>query len=279
MDTVLQEPYPLTNCQPAYWNNIMKKYKTILLAALFILGACNTDPIIQDTAETDKNLLTYRVFTEQSYPPFIMHGGTEVSGFEYDLLEAIAKDQNFKLTYTPHPWKGLFDTLTNNQSDILSAGITITDERKKLMSFSDPYFETESVLLVGKQADIKNFSETISKKIAVKEGTSQDQTAKTHHAVPVYVATTWFTIRSVLNGEADGSLGDYGVMSYYVKEYKDKYNINIVHDTAAEKEQLGFAVKKDNTELLNKINTGLRKLKSNGQYDTIYTKWFGNKPN
>ncbi|UOP05247.1 transporter substrate-binding domain-containing protein [Conchiformibius kuhniae] len=253
----------------------MRRHFFLLLLPL--LGACGAGDNGQ-TASQASALPEYRVFTEQSYPPFIMHGGSETSGFEYDLLNAIAAKQGFTLNYTPHLWAGLFDTLDAGKSDILSAGITITEARKEKMSFSEPYFETESALLVGKDSQIKSFADMMGKKIAVKEGTSQDQTVKQYQkgvGEPVYVATTWFTIRETMAGNTDAALGDWGVMRYYTKQHGKEYGISVVRDPKAEKELLGFAVKKDNTQLQSKLNRGLAQLKADGSYDKIYQKWFG----
>lgn len=255
----------------------MKKHLRILsLATMLLLNGCDDAPTSTPTPMPTHR--TYRVFTEQSYPPFIMHGGHQVSGFEYDLLDAIAKNQGFELHYTAHLWAGLFDALQEDRADILSAGITITETRKAKMLFSNPYFETETVLLVSKDAPIKTFNDLMGKKVAVKKGTSQDQIVHQYqkgHGQAIYVGTTWLAIREIIKNNADAALGDWGVMRYYVKKHGDEYGIHVVRHTNAEKEQLGFAIQKNNVELQKKINDGLAQLKKDGTYQQIYQKWFG----
>lgn len=252
----------------------MKKY---LLAAfaLLMITACSDQPASEHTSAAA--LPVYRVLTEHSYPPFIMHTDNgEVSGFEYDLLEAIAANQGFKLHYSAHPWQGLFKTLEENRADIISAGITITDERKKQMDFSDPYFETESVLLANKNTlpTLKGLTNLNGAKVAVKAGTSQNEILLKSGAEVIYTDTTWLTVASALKGKSDAAIGDLGVMSYYAQRYHHD-GLHLIRDTGAAKEQLGFGMKKDHLALQNKINAGLKQIRQNGTYQKIYEKWFG----
>lgn len=255
----------------------MKRLLSVFLL-LPCLQACSSDESSPADEQTRKP--QYRVFIEQTYPPFIMHGGDQASGFEYELLEAIAAKEGFTLSYTPYLWAGLFDALKQDQADILSAGITITDARKEKMLFSDPHFETESVLLVHKQSNIKSFNDIIGKKIGAKKGTMQEQIIQQYqkgYGQIVDIPTTWMSVSRTMTGQTDGALGDLGVMQYYAKQYGSQYGIEVVRDPKAVKEQLAFAVKLGNTELQSKLNSGLTKIKADGNYERIYRKWFGDQ--
>lgn len=252
----------------------MKKYLYVLL---LLTAACSPSDHTAASASDGKEQAEYRVLTEHSYPPFIMHADNgEVSGFEYDVLQAVAAKQGFTLKYHAHPWAGLFQALNDNRADIVSAGITITDERKKQMDFSDPYFETESVLLVGKRfpKNIKSFAQLKGMAVAVKSETSQDEVLLANGATPFYTDTTWQSVSAILNHKTDAALGDLGVMSHYAKRY-EKEGMHVVRDPNAVKESLGFGVKKDNAALQNQINDGLSAIRKDGTYDKIYQKWFG----
>ena len=251
----------------------MKKYLYVLL---LLTAACSPSDHTAASASDGKEQAEYRVLTEHSYPPFIMHADNgEVSGFEYDVLQAVAAKQGFTLKYYAHPWKGLFQALDENRADIVSSGITITDERKKQMDFSNPYFETESVLLVGKKfpKNIKNFSQLNGISVTVKSGTSQDEILLKNGAVPVYTDTTWQTVSAILNNKTDAALGDFGVMSHYAKRYRNE-GMYMVRDPNTVKEHLGFGIKKGNTALQSQINNGLNEIRKDGTYDKIYQKWF-----
>lgn len=264
----------------------MKK-SLLLLTSWVLLAACSGGENAADSggsgsAEAAKpapaaSSQSYRVFSEASYVPFIMHdGNNKVSGFEYDLLNAIAQKQGFTLTFTAHTWEDLFPTLARGESDILTSGISITEERQKIMDFTDSHLETETALLT-KNEKIQQFADMAGKKISIQTGTTQDKLAEQHQRGNGSIEkeeTTWRTIQAVLKNEADASLGDLAVMNYYVKQYPDQ-KIRVVRDPKAQKEQLAFAVKKDNVELKNKLNQGLKQIKDDGTYQKIHDKWFG----
>lgn len=258
----------------------MMKYSILFLSTCLLMVACKKNEVVADLAASDviaeSNQPVYRVLTEQSYPPFILHSGIDkIEGFEYDLLTEIAKRQGFQVKFSPYTWEGLFDTLDSGQSDIVSSGITVTDERKKRMLFSDPYFETETVLLMKKDVySIQKFSEMRGKKIAVKRGTFQDNMVKQNGGNPTYADSSWLTVKNTMAKETAATLGDFGVLTYFAKKYPDE-NLKIVKDPSSEKEQLAFVVKKDNVALQNKLNVGLQQLKADGTYQQLYQKWFG----
>lgn len=255
------------------------KYPVLFLSVCLLMSACgknNAPTNNADSAATSSEQPVYRVFTEQSYPPFIMHLGVDkVEGFEYDLLTEIAKRQGFQLSFTPYTWEGLFDTLNADKADILSAGITVTEDRKKRMLFSEPYFETETVLLLNKNTtNIHKFSDMRGKKIAVKQGTFQDNMIKYYGGESTYAESSWLTVKSTIAQYSAATLGDLGVLSYFATKYPEE-GLKVIKDPSSDKEQLAFVVKKDNVELQSKLNQGLQQLKTDGTYQQLYQKWFG----
>lgn len=258
----------------------MRQYLLILATSLFMLNACNNETTAPQTTETTppaaSNQPTYRVYGEQNYLPFILQtSATDVSGFEYDVLMEIAKRQGFHLTFTPYTWEGLFDTLEKGQADIVSSGITITDERKQKMLFTDPHFETETVLLTHKdKPDMKKFTDMKGKKIAVQKNTLQGNIVEQYGGTPIALETSWLAVKHTMTKQSDASLGDYGLFKYLSKNYEAE-GLVVVQDPSSTKEQLGFGVKKDNTALQAKLNQGLQQIKTDGTYERIYQKWFG----
>lgn len=259
----------------------------LLLSSWVLLAACSGGENAADSggsgsAEAAKpapaaSSQSYRVFSEQNYVPFIMHdGNNKVSGFEYDLLNAIAQKQGFKLTFTAHTWEDLFPTLARGEADIITSGLTITEERQKNMDFTDSHLETETTLLT-KNEKIHQFADMMGKRIGIQNGTIQTQLAEQYQKGNGEIEkydTPWLTVNAVLKNEVDATLGDLAVMNYYVKQYPDQ-KIRVVRDPKAQKEQLAFAVKKDNAELKNKLNQGLKQIKDDGTYQKIHDKWFG----
>lgn len=263
--------------------NKLKLLSTALLLS-FSLSACQENTNSNTSASTVSNTKTsetqkavYQVYSEQNYIPFIMHDGKgTVTGFEHDLLQAIAEKENIEFKFVAHTWEDLFNVLQNKKADVITSGITITEERKQTMDFIEPHLETETVILTKDNA-IQSFNDMKGKKVSVQEGTLQGSIAEKHQHGQGEILldkTNWSSIKRLLNKEADIVLGDKVVMNYYQAQYANEKFI-VVKNKSSEKELLAFAVHKDNIDLKNKLNNGLKKIKEDGTYKTIHNKWFG----
>ncbi|MFD1245616.1 basic amino acid ABC transporter substrate-binding protein [Paralysiella testudinis] len=244
----------------------------------FLITSCSDTPVADTTASQPVAATTvYKVMTEPTYPPFVFRDQQDrPSGFDVDILNAIAQQQGFSLTYTSHPWQSIFNTLDQGQADIVSAGITITEARKERMDFSAPYFESRQMALLGAgAANSQSFADLKPMRLALKPGTTSDDMAKQQGLTEkaTYENTTFLTIRKVMSGEADATIGDSGVMLYYQQAYPDA-KLKTLTDNNLPPEEYGFVVRKGNTELQNKLNQGLQAIKSNGTYDRIYRQYF-----
>ena len=141
----------------------MKKWIIAAVAcSALALGACGGQNKNSSAANPDK---VYRVGMNAEFAPFESQTSEgNVEGFDVDLMNAMAKAGNFKVEFKHQPWESLFPSLGNGDIDIVISGVTITDERKQSMDFSDPYFEITQVVLVpkGKKVassdDLKNMA-------------------------------------------------------------------------------------------------------------------------
>ncbi len=250
---------------------------TAASALLLLLSACGGEP--EQNAATERAASsqnpTYRVYTQAFYPPYVMmeEGSTE-HGFEYEILQAVAQKQHFDLHFSTRPWELLFPALDANEADILSAGITATEERKEKMDFTEPFFVSRMALLLPEKSDIQSAKQLNGKKVGVKSGTTHDQFLAALAVQPQKKATVWLAVRELMNEHADAVIGDYGTLSHYAKQYPD-YRFRILPIEEAPKENLAFAVRKGNTELLNKLNAGLQQIRADGTYQKIHDKWLG----
>ncbi|QMT30781.1 substrate-binding periplasmic protein [Alysiella filiformis] len=257
----------------------MKKSWFAILTACFLM-ACGESAPQQSTAAASSpsdNKPVYRVYSEQNYVPFIMHAmGQEPSGFEYDLLQAIGAKQGVKFTYTAHVWEDLFASLNRNDSDIISAGLTVTEERKKDMDFTDPHLESSPVILT-KNKQIQSFADIAGKKVSIQSGTTHQQLVEQFQKGNGNIIkrdTAWLIVNEVMKNETDAAMLDSAVAQYYVKQYPNE-NLIVVADKSIAKEPLAFALKKGNQALKEQLNQGLAKIKADGTYDKIQQKWFG----
>ncbi|MCG7657971.1 transporter substrate-binding domain-containing protein [Wielerella bovis] len=256
-----------------------------VLLSLMVLGvtACSDNakqaesPTTTQTTAESTNKLSYRVVSEVSYAPFIMRDeNKKISGFEYDLLNAIAAKQGFTLTFEPHTWEGIFDTLDSNRTDIISAGLSITEERKQKWSFSDAYFQTSIAALVPENSPIKSFADLKARKVGFQKGALSEQFAKQFGADLSNSQpsnTSWLRWKSIVSNGNEAIIDDVGPLKYYEKQYPNE-KVRIITDDSLPKFDYGFAVRKTDAELLNKLNAGLAQIKQDGTYDRLYQQYF-----
>lgn len=231
-------------------------------------------------AQSNKPIV--KVAIDPNYPPFSLHGPDGLSGFDVDMLKAIAEKSGFEVTFSPYPWDILLAQLNSGQADIATGGITITDERKTQMDFSEPYNEISIALLTHSGSGIQNFEQARGKKIAYKAETTAETALRkllngTEPDTSLGTETAWKAVQYALpssegGGKADAVIGDSTLFEYYAKQYADK-DVKVIYNPTATKELNAFVVKKGNNELLSKLNKGLAEIKADGTYDKIRNKW------
>jgi polar amino acid transport system substrate-binding protein len=221
---------------------------------------------------------TYVIGTDITFAPFEFQdvNGNFV-GIDMDLMEAIAKDQNFKYEIKPLGFNAAVQALEAHQVDGVIAGMSITDERKQKFDFSEPYFQSGVVMGVSKNNDtIKSYEDLKGLKVAVKTGTEGYSFAESISSkygftiVPFDDSSQMYD--DVKTGNSAACFEDYPVLAYGVTQNN---GLKIV----TEKEEggsYGFAVSKgQNQELLQKFNAGLANIHTNGEYDRILEKYLG----
>jgi glutamine transport system substrate-binding protein len=248
---------------------------SLLLILSIFIAACGSK---DTTDEKEKGGKVYKVGVDTTYPPFEFKEGNDYKGIDIELIDAIAKNQDFKIELSPMDFGGIIPAMQANQLDVAIAGMSITDERKKVVDFSTPYFDAGLTVVVKKDnTSIKSVENLKGKKIAVKKGTTgakyaQDNAAKLGITV-VQFNDSPAMFQEVSNGNADALIEDYPVISYAIAQ-KD-LGLKIVGDRL-NGDQYGIAVLKgQNADLLKKINNGLAELKKDGTYDKIIKTYLG----
>ncbi|MCM3173670.1 transporter substrate-binding domain-containing protein [Paenibacillus sp. MER 99-2] len=260
----------------------MKKVASIVLTSIIALtlsacGAVTSDSPAQ-SASGSANVEKYTFGTDATYPPFEFEKDGKYVGIDIDLLNAIAEVEGFEVEIKPMDFKGIIPSITSNQLDGAIAGISITDERKKVVDFSDPYYQAGLSLIVNEDnTDIKSPEDLKGKTIAIKKGTSganlADEYAKTYGAQVKYFDDSPSMYQEVANKNADATLEDFPVISYKIA-IDPNSKLKIVGDRL-NGDFYGIAVPKGDTELQKKINDGLKKLVENGKYDEIIGTYMG----
>ncbi|MEH6954845.1 transporter substrate-binding domain-containing protein [Neobacillus drentensis] len=257
----------------------MKKFGlfSLFLILTIFIAACGSSDAKSGKEEKAK---VYKVGVDTTYPPFEFKEGNDYKGIDIELINAIAKNQGFKIELSPMDFGGIIPAMQANQLDVAIAGMSITEERKKIVDFSTPYFDAGLTLIVkDDNSTIKSVNDLKGKKVAVKKGTSGAKYA-TDNAAKLGISVVQFNdspamFQEVSNGNADALIEDYPVISYAIAQ-KD-LGLKIVGDRL-NGDQYGIAVLKGkNTDLLKKIDAGLAELKKDGTYDKIIKTYLGEK--
>jgi polar amino acid transport system substrate-binding protein len=258
--------------------------RTVAVAAvaLLSLSACATGG---DRTETESGAKLIEqgaltVCTHLPYKPFQFNQGGQVVGFDVDIMDLVAEDLGVQQKIVNTPFEGIQSgqSLNTAQCDAAAAGMTITEDRAKVLDFSDPYFEATQALLVQKGSGITDLDDLAGRSLAVQEGTTgaiyAEENAPEGTEIRTFEDLALLTT-AVKTGQVDAGINDNGVLYDYVQTNPDT-EVATEFDTG---EQYGFAVQKgQNDQLLATINDVLAKAKQDGTYDEIYRKWFGNAP-
>lgn len=248
---------------------------SLVLSVLLVLTACGGGG--DQAGGSDDKVL--RVGTDAAYPPFEKQEGSgEITGFDIEVIQAIAEAEGMEARVQHTGWDGLFEAVDSGKVDVGISAITITEDRKKKYDFSDPYFDAKQLILVPNDSKVSTLKELKGKKIGVQSGTTgeiivQETFGKTYEGLRSYEDTPG-AIDDLMLGRVDAVVADNGVILDYLKKLP-KGNFKMVEDKSFETETYGIMVKKGNQETLDKINSGLKKIKEDGTFDKIYEKYFG----
>lgn len=217
---------------------------------------------------------TIRVATDATWPPFeqVDESTKEIVGLDIDLLKAIADKEGLKIEFINVGFDPLLAGMAQCQYDAAISAMTITDERKQSMLFSDPYFEAGQVVTVqASNSDITG-KDTLSGKTvgaqigttgAIEAGKIDGATVKTYDDIGL-------AFQDLLNGQVDAVIADNPLALGYVGKNTDK--LKTVGEVFTD-ENYGIAVCKNKPDLQAKINEGLAAVKSEGLIEQLTQKW------
>lgn len=231
-------------------------------------------PLTQAAAQEDKELL---VATDTAFVPFEFKQDGKYTGFDIDLWDAIAKKAGLKYQLRPMDFNGIIPGLQTRNIDAALAGITIRDDRKKVIDFSDPYYESGLALLVDvDNTDIKTADDLKGRTVAVKIGTATVDFLKEN--VPEAKLKLFPNIDNAFlelsTKRVDAVVHDTPNLQYYAQT-GGKGKVKVV-GTLKSGDYYGIAFPKG-SDLVPKVNKALEAIRDSGEYDAIYTKWFGKK--
>lgn len=259
----------------------MRRYGKSRALICFVMCMIMALPVYFSSAAAVKaaEQQTIIVGTNAEYSPFeYLDDDGNITGFDYDLLEAIAKEENVKLVWKDMPFDSLMGSMEVGDVQVIAAGIGPTEDRKKSVDFSDVYYTGTQCIISRKDNPIKDFEEMSGKTVAVLEGAQSDMIAsgettdygEVKDAKVKRFKNASSAVMELKNGGADAVLIDNIMAEIYCKQNSD-LQYESVPSTA---EDTVFCIEKGNTELVQIINDGLAKVKKSGVYDDLYQQYF-----
>jgi len=258
-----------------------------LAAASLLLAACGkkeeapaSAPTPVASAPTPAKVVV--VGTDAAYAPFESQNEKgDIVGFDIEVVQAIAAKAGFEVKFVNTPWEGIFNALGQGDRDMVVSAVTITEERKQTMDFSNPYFDAQQLIAVKEDSKVARFADLKNLKVGVQTGTTGDEAVskllgKTSTDIKRFESTP-LALKELESGGVDAVVADNGVVIHYVANNPGG-KFKTVADAEFVPEQYGIALKKGNTELLDKVNQGLTAIKADGTYDRIFGKYFGPAP-
>ena len=243
----------------------------VMLVTLF--AACGNSKEETTEQKTEEELV---VAMELAYPPFeTKDDNGDPSGVSVDFSKAFGEYIGRDVRIENISWDGLIPSLQTGKADMVISSMTITDERKETIDFSDPYANAMLAVLANKDSNIASIDDLnqAGKKIAVKTGSTGFIYAQKHltNAEVVGLPDESACVTEVAQGKADGFI--YDQLTIYRNWKKNPDTTTAVFIPFQDVEQWGVAVQKGDTELLSQLNEFIAKYREDGGFDQLTEKY------
>ena len=250
------------------------------LALAVSLTGCGSDPETPDTGTgsgSGPQTLeegTLKVCSDIPYAPFDILEGDTFTGFDGDLVNEIATGLDLELVVQDSGFDSLQSGLALNsgQCDMAASAMTITPEREENLDFTEGYYDSEQSLLVPSGSDVASIDDLTGKRVGVQQGTTGKTFTEENapdDAEIVSFPSDAEMFNAIKAGQVDALLQDLPVNIAHAED--GDFEIVEKFDTG---EQYGFAVKQDNTALVEAIDGELTRMRDDGTYDKIYDSYF-----
>ena len=218
-----------------------------------------------------KNAVVY-VGTNAEFMPFEYLDKNKIIGFDIDLLDAISKETGLEFKIQDMAFDGLLPALQTKKIDMVIAGMSATPEREKAVAFSKPYFKAKQVVITkGVDKSLKSFKDLSGKKVGVMLGFTGDTVVSEIKGVKVErFNAAYAAILALSQNKVDAVVLD----SEPAKKYSGTMKQLVIANIPAEEENYAIAFRRNDKELINKVNDELDKIKANGEYAKILKKYF-----
>lgn len=245
----------------------------VLVAAMLVAAGCGDDDGGGGGSGLDTiNEGELRVGSDIPYPPFEFGRAPDYEGFDVDIVNEVAKRLDVEAKFVKTPFDPIFRNLAQGRFDMVASAATITPERERTVSFSEPYFPADQSLMVKRGSDIKTVDDLTGKTVGAQLGTTGADYAKKKtkaESVRTYDLVD-DAFKALQAGQVDAVINDFPVSKYAERSKKEL----AVVQTIATGEEYGLAFAKKSTTLRERVNKALQEMKDDDTYTEIYRKWF-----
>ncbi|HFU3673470.1 TPA: ABC transporter substrate-binding protein/permease, partial [Streptococcus suis] len=221
---------------------------------------------------------TIDIVFDNAYAPFEFKDSDQVyKGLDVDIINEVAKRSGWKMNQSFPGFDAAVNAVQSGSADALMAGTTITEARKQVFTFSDPYFDTKIIVATTKANKISSYEDLKGKTVGVKNGTTSQTFLEENKNKYGFSIKTFDTGDLMYNSLATGSVNavmdDEAVIQYAIQQGQD-LSLDIPGEPIG---SFGFSVKKGSKYeyLVDDFNKALAEMKEDGTYETIMNKWFG----
>jgi glutamine transport system substrate-binding protein len=248
----------------------------ILCLALTLIQCGGHDPDAADAmADMQKNKLV-RIATDAVNLPFSFGSGTGVQGFDVDIGAEIGKDLGYEVKWIKMPFERLFEILKKGEVELVLSAISITPERKKELAFSEPYFESGNTIAHRRDnKTIKDLASLAGKRVGAQSSSTGQRFLESQKTAAKVTITKFPTLDDALGAlnrtEIDAVVGDEPILTYSI--YKSFPNL-MTSGLRVTEEEYGVVIRRNEKELLAKVNATIARLKKSGELVELRKKWF-----
>ncbi len=268
----------------------MRRSQLQVVIAVFVLlvAAVNVAATGTSEAETDMTLLEevqergyVTVGMMGTYPPYNFINQDEVmDGFDADIARELARRIGVEVEFVPTEWSGMIQGLLSGNFDMVVSQMTITEERRQQMDFTQPYITNEVKLIVGvDETEINQMEDLVGRRVGIGLGTNDEAYLRNEvrPAIGEFEIVTYNDVITSLidlnTGRIDATINNIYAISPLVEERG--FALKTVGDPV-KSDNAGIAFRQENTEELRlAIDGALTDMKADGTYDAIFDSWFG----
>jgi polar amino acid transport system substrate-binding protein len=219
---------------------------------------------------------TLSVGSDIPYPPLEFGRAPDYKGFDVDFVTEIGKRLGLKVQFVKTPFETIIRNLAQGKFDMVASSTTITEERKREVDFSVPYFLADQSLMVKKGSGIATVDELKGKVIGAQLGTTGADYAK--DKINAKTLRTYDVIddafNALQNDQIVAVINDCPVSKYAERSKPDLQVVRAIKTG----ENYGLAFSKDSDALREAVNGAIEKIKQDGTYQKLFRKWFGTDP-